>query len=144
MSRDQQNSTTRRALLTAGPAAAVALSGGTALAAMTPDPIFAAIDEYKAAVQARQVALDRDEDKDRRGFDGEWDAFYEMLDTMPTTVAGVVAMLEVLGTDPYEGEEGDGGLSAAGWAYNDGNEECPVDRLLLTMARTLRTSGGGT
>jgi hypothetical protein len=140
MSRDQQSSTTRRSLLTAGPAAAVALSAGTAVATMTPDPALAAIDRYKAAMEVRPLAIERDDDKDRKGFDAEWDAFYEMLDTTPTTVAGIIAMLEVLGSDPYREDS----CSAASWAYNDhgGENERPVDRLMLAMATTLRTLGG--
>jgi hypothetical protein len=150
-----QNITSRRALLAGAPAAAAgALAAGTAVNAVAVamarageiDPIFGAIAAYKEAVRAREAALERDDDKDRKGFDGEWEAFYEMLDTTPTTIAGVVAMLEVLGTSPYADadEEGDN-ISVAGWAYNDaGGDECPVDQLLLAMAATLRASSGGT
>jgi hypothetical protein len=45
----------------------------------------------------------------------KWDAFYEMLDTTPTTIAGIAALLEVLRTDPYN----KGGCSSATRTYND-------------------------
>jgi hypothetical protein len=43
-------------------------------------------------------------------------------------------VLEVLGTDPYD----EGSYGAAAWAYNGGEDECPVDRLMLAMAEVLR------
>jgi hypothetical protein len=60
-----------------------------------------------------------------------------MLDITPTTIAGIAAVLEVLGTDPYN--EGD--YSSAAWAYNNSSgddDKCPVDRLMLAMAEMLR------
>ncbi len=131
----------------AGASAAAAVAGATALAAVTPDPMLAAIEQYKAAVQARAAVLDASQDYDTYPTNQEWDeaqdevfhaeraAFYEMLDTTPTTIAGVLAALEVLGTDPYNEES----MSAAAWAYNNsGGDECPVDRMMLEMAKVLR------
>jgi hypothetical protein len=57
-----------------------------------------------------------------------------MMDTTPTTIAGIVAVLEVLGADPYN----EGSCSSAAWAYNGSEDECPVDQLMLEMAAVLR------
>jgi hypothetical protein len=47
-----------------------------------------------------------------------------MLDTTPTTIAGIAAVPEVLGTDPYN--EGD--CSSAAWAYNNIGVPRPGER----------------
>jgi hypothetical protein len=139
-----KTSLTRRAALAGAPAIAVAVAGGTALAA-APDPIFAAIAKYKAAVNARLVVDDHlrredIDDDDRDDIDAEFDALGEMLDKTPTTVAGVVALLEVLGSDPYR----EGSYSSAAWAYHSASGfKCRVDRQMLEMAAVLRTMGGG-
>jgi hypothetical protein len=98
------STTTRRAVLAAAPAvAAGTLAAGTAVnavaVAMTrasePDPIFALIrahqDDIKAYLRACETALD-DSDPwlaDRR--------LLEVLTVPPTTIAGVVALLEHVG-----------------------------------------------
>jgi hypothetical protein len=154
----QQNTTTsRRALLAGAPAAAAgALAAGTVANAVAlgtaraaeVDPMLAAVEQYKATVQARATVLDAEQDYEtykterewekaqKEAFGAGWDAFYEMLDTTPTTIAGIALVLEVLGTDPYN----EGSMSSAAWAYNNsgGGDECPVDRLMLAMAAALR------
>jgi hypothetical protein len=93
--------------------------------------MLAAVVGYKAAVQARLI-----EGTEPRSdvIHAEFDALDEMVDTIPTTVAGMVAVLEVLGTDPYN----ERGMSVAAWAYNGSENECPADQLLLAMAAVLR------
>jgi hypothetical protein len=141
-----KTSLTRRAALTGAPAVAVAMAGSTALAAVPPDPIFAAIDGYKAAVHARDVALnapyvpghEHEQDTFIAGR-AEWDAFYAMFEITPTTIAGIAALLEVLGTYPY----GQNSYSVLAWAYNNANKTCPADQLILRMAAMLRSLSGG-
>jgi hypothetical protein len=104
----------RRALLTAAPAAAAgALLAGTAVNAAAVamakagevDPIFAVIAEHQAAFVAVVAAYARE---DREGDDDEiteaaqqrvLEAGLDLFTTPPTTLAGVVALLEHLGTD---------------------------------------------
>jgi hypothetical protein len=83
-----RNTTTRRAVLAGAPAAAVAMAGGTAVAAVTPDPIFAVIAEYKAASRAFSAACNDEEyDEDVTDEDvteachANWDAFDVVLET---------------------------------------------------------------
>jgi hypothetical protein len=139
---------TRRSALVGLAGAAAAAGAIPAIAAVgEPDPMLTAIEQYKAALQTRAAVLDAMADFDTYPTNQEWDkaqdevfhaehsAFYEMLDTIPTSIAGVVALLEVLGTDPYN----EGSYSSAAWAYNNsGGDECPVDRLMLEMAAVLR------
>jgi hypothetical protein len=118
-----------------------------AIAAAKLDPAFAAIEQYKAAVRARQVVIyakyetNREfDDASTEAFDAEFDALDDLLDTTPTTIAGIVALLEVLGTDPY----GDGRESVLGWAFN-GPEDChsviAANQLMLKIAAVLRNGG---
>jgi hypothetical protein len=77
----------------------------------------------QATVQARATVLDAEQDYEtykterewekaqKEAFGAEWHAFHKMLDTTPTTIAGIVAVLEVLGTDPYD----EGSYGAAAW-----------------------------
>jgi ABC-type glycerol-3-phosphate transport system substrate-binding protein len=149
--------TSRRALLAGAPAAAAgALAAGTAVNAVAVamakaaevDPMLAAVDRFKAAVEARIAILDAEEEildaeedlkgewekADTKSFKAEWNAFHEMLDTTPTSIAGIVAVLDVLGNDPYDV----GNRSAASWAYGGSEVKCPLDRLMLEMAEMLR------
>jgi hypothetical protein len=137
---------TRRALLAGAPATVIAVAAGPVLAAITPDPMLASVEQYKAAVHARAAVLNAESDYEKYKTEREWEeaqrdvlhaeyvAFDEILDTTPTTIAGIVAVLEVLGTDPYN----EGSMSAAAWAYNGCGNECPVDRLMLELAALLR------
>jgi hypothetical protein len=67
------------------------------------DPIFAAIERYKAAVRARAVALAAECDSDEE-HDAEWEAFDGLFETPTISIAGIAALLELLGTDPYNSE----------------------------------------
>jgi hypothetical protein len=121
MSQDAKRTTTRRAVLAGAPAVAAAMAGGTALAAVTPDPIFAAIDRYKAAVEAWVVLIDTGTDT-TEAFAAQWEARGDLLHTLPTTIAGSAALLEVLGSDPYC----DGSYSTASIAYNNHDVKCSI------------------
>jgi hypothetical protein len=92
------NKQTRRAIL-AGAAALPALTlPAVAFTAAAPDPIFAAIEYHRAARDAWWGLNDKapDEVSDDllsiRG-DAEQDALTDLLETRPTTVAGVIAVL---------------------------------------------------
>ena len=103
----------RRAILTAAPvAAAGALLAGTSvnLAAATiakaaVDPIFAVIDEHRAAdtgvvaAFARGDRIDDDDEITDAAQERAGDAAYDLFTTAPTTIAGAAALLEYLGTD---------------------------------------------
>jgi hypothetical protein len=140
MSKATDHTTTRRALLAGAPAAAagaLAVAGiaNTVAIGMSKaegDPMLVAVARYKAAVQERLVWGD---EPPAEFIHAEFDALDEMVKTTPTTLVGIVAALEVLGSDPYRV----GGMSAAAWSYNGNCEEtAPVDRLMLAMAGVLR------
>jgi hypothetical protein len=114
---------TRRAVLAGAPAvaalAAGAATGGIANALASPsnaDPVFAAIAEYKAAVQARSIVLDNVDNEEAYPSERAWDqaqglasdreqdAINAILESEPTTIAGIAAVLKILATDPYEDE----------------------------------------
>jgi hypothetical protein len=134
----------RRALAGLSVAAAAGVAALPAGAAAEVDPIFAAIERYKAAVRARGVVLaaEYDSDEDRDACDAEWEAFDGLFETTPTTIAGIAALLELLGTDPYSEAEFGPGESVLGWAYNNGPGsplERAANRLMSTLAAALRT-----
>jgi hypothetical protein len=124
-------SLTRRAALAGAPAAAVAMAGGAAVASAVPDPIFAVIADYKAAGDALDAAIRRDNAAaEEEAFDAERDAFGELFETMPTTIGGVAALLVVLGTSRF----GDR-MSVFHWALDN---NYPADQQMLAMAAVLR------
>jgi hypothetical protein len=171
--------TSRRALLAGAPAAAVALAGGTPLAAATPDPIFAVIEAHGRAAREELLwyhemsrlegALPREQRTWSVSFGGEgrwppegctdapdWidaqlalgeasdrisDSMLALLTTAPTTIAGVVALLERLDA-AYSPEEDvlDGAdtlISAMGNWYDDRVEEAAAE-FHSTLATALR------
>jgi hypothetical protein len=103
----------RRALLTAAPAAAGALLAGTAVNAVAigmakageVDPIFAAIAEHRAAIDAYYDACHNPaaEDETSELCDLEAEALGDLLDCRPTTFAGIAALLDHL-AQPQWGE----------------------------------------
>lgn len=113
------------------------------------DPIFAAIERYKTAVRERAVVLAAEDacdaewdDKDRDACDAEWEAFDGLFETPAISIAGIAALLELLGTDPYSEAEYGPGESVLGWAYNNGPgspSERAANRLMSTLAGALRT-----
>ncbi len=152
-------SPSRRALLAGAPAVAAAtLAGGTVINALAiaeakaaaVDPIFAVIAEHRAAqedVDASCNATDLDIEEDpnkQRAMDRASGAELPLFTTAPTTIAGVVALLEYMGSDVHEtnGEVDDNGrcptvLSyAQGW-NNDERAEAAY-RFPLHVAAALR------
>jgi hypothetical protein len=75
----------------------------------------------------------------QEAFDGEWEAHDALFETTPTTVAGVAALLEVLGTDPYHDPNSGRkrGESVLEWA-----DRGRVNQFMSTLAAALRTAGG--
>jgi hypothetical protein len=149
----------RRAIL-AGIAAAPALAA-PAFALSGPDPIFAAIEKYKAAVVTRRAALLRDPGfTDKSPFahlpedapecilarqesdeacDREFAALDELIATQPTTAAGMAALLEKLGADPYWEIEGSKPNVSQEALIVMALERSPD--LMATLAVTMRTIG---
>jgi hypothetical protein len=87
----------RRQMLATMPAAAATMTGGAATAgASADDPVFAAVERHRQAIQARLLALrtDQPDDISNQLLSAEGDAFLAWLQTPPTTLAGVVATLE--------------------------------------------------
>jgi hypothetical protein len=149
---ENANNTSRLSRRTAlvGIAGAAAAAGAIPAIATEPDPIFAAIDEYRAALHARDVAMNlpfidgvEHEEDTGEACHAEWEAFDALLETAPTTIAGVAAVLDILSQDPYD----EGSYSSLAWAYNNGDPECPravaTNHLMANMAATLRTMNGG-
>jgi len=94
-------------------AAAAALPLAAANATAPVDPIFAIIAEHRAAQEAIAAAygaddLDSEDDPNKqaaedRGSDAELPLFI----TSPTTVAGIIALLEYVGSDVHEQWQGE-------------------------------------
>jgi hypothetical protein len=145
--------------LAVGPVANIAIAE-----AHTPevDPVFAAIDAYKAAVQARSIVLDDEDNEeaypnerawaraDRQAHDDEWGTHAAILDSEPTTIAGIAAVLEILGTNLYAGSDirlgvrhaGDEpGDTTLGLAYGSvgGYRAAAANALMLRLAATMRS-----
>jgi hypothetical protein len=169
MSQADATSTSRRTLLTSAVAAAAltgAVGANVAAIALTAerDPILTAIDQYWTAVRRRRVTekeiwdyaagngahghLPKDhpywgekEEIFDEAFNGEWEALDALFETTPTTVAGVAALLLVLGTDPYHDPNSGRkkGESVLEWAQGDRER---VNQLMSTLASALRTAGG--
>jgi hypothetical protein len=108
-----------RRTLVAGAATLPALAG-TAARAITPDPIFAAIERFRAANEALSAACQNEPDNrspEYRGWSSrqgtaakaEQDALMEMIEVRPTTKAGAVALINVYlenyRDDPAEADE---------------------------------------
>jgi len=89
----KQHTTTRRAVL-AGAASlpALAIIPATALAAGGVDPIFAAIEEHKAADAAFRDESVSEEIMAERGEEAD-QVLADLLATRPTTISGCVAVL---------------------------------------------------
>jgi hypothetical protein len=154
MSQANQGTTTiptRRALLAGAPAvAAAALAAGTAanglaVAVASPsgdDPIFAAIAAHRAAMHAYAAACGAGADEHDQDVVDETclahvDALEELVSCRPTTLPGVIALLEHLG-QPNDGHDpADTVLvGAVGW---DGPIKDSVNKLPHVLAETLRS-----
>jgi hypothetical protein len=169
MSQADETTTSRRSLL-ARAVAVAALTGaaGANMAAIAlttgADPILAVIDQYWAAVGLRTVTAmetwdggghpefahlpkshpfwQEKDDVFYEAFDAEWEAHDALFETPPTTIAGVAALLEVLGTDPYHNPDSgfEKGESVLEWAQ--GRDRESVNRFMSTLAAALRAAGG--
>jgi hypothetical protein len=119
---------------TMAPLATIALGGLPAgnAALSGADPIFAVIVEHKAAVEAC-VTLD-DEAKSEEALDYEGAVFKTLFTTVPTTVAGVAAWLQHLGSPEHSGRDSIGAM--IGQPYNVAFQDV-VTRQLLAMAAVL-------
>jgi hypothetical protein len=157
----------RRTVLAGVPAAAAAaLAVGAAVnglatavaASSAPDPIFAVIAEHKAAGAARTAALlvtfglsgclhpnepedspaniAADEAHDE-AFDREFAALDELLTTIPTTIAGVAALLAHYAASHYY-PDGHGQSLLSFACENQGIERGDVDDQMLAIAAVLR------
>jgi hypothetical protein len=84
----------RRALV-AGAAALPAIAAPVTILAGEPDPIFAAIEDHRAKNAAFRAALHdgSDEEAQFAACDIEWDAAHDMFLTVPTTRAGIEALV---------------------------------------------------
>ena len=96
MSQTEKPNTTsrlsRRDALAGLSVAAVAGVAALPAGAAEVDPIFAAIERYKAAVRTRAVALaaECDFDEEHDACDAEWEAFDGLFETPTTSIAGIV------------------------------------------------------
>jgi hypothetical protein len=139
--------------------AGAAAAGATALpaAAIGVDPIFAVIDQHRAARAARTAALlvtfglsgclhpNEPEDSPANiaaeeahdeAFDREFAALDELLTTIPTTVAGVAVLLAHYAASHYPDENSQSLLSFA--CENQGIDRGDVDDQMLAIAAVLR------
>jgi hypothetical protein len=115
------------------------------------DPIFAVIDRYKIAVEARGVAMRAENDapecpaaeaKHAEAWAQEWEVFDELITTTPTTVAGMAAMLDYLAVKPYDPEDKHPKDSPIiQMAYESGEYDDEAKNLLTAAASMLRAIG---
>jgi len=119
---------------TMAPVATIALGGLPAgnAALFGADPIFAVIVEHKAAVEAC-IALD-DEAKSEEALDYEGAIFKTLFTTVPTTVTGVAAWLQHLGSPEHSGRES---IVATVGQHYDVEFQDVVTRQLLAVAAVL-------
>jgi hypothetical protein len=119
---------------TMGPVATIALGGLPAgdAALAGAEPIFAVIAEHKVAVEAC-IALD-DEAKSEEALDYEGAVFKTLFSTVPTTVTGVAAWLQHLGSPEHS--ERDSSVAMIGQHY-DVEFQDVVTRQLLAVAAVL-------
>jgi hypothetical protein len=119
---------------TMAPVATIALgglsSGNTALSGA--DPIFAVIAEHKAAVET-WIAPD-DKAKSDEALDYEGAVFKTLFTTVPTTVAGVAAWLQHLGSPEHSGRDS---IGATIGPHYDVVFQDVVTRQLLAAAAVL-------
>jgi hypothetical protein len=108
-------------------------------------------------VRARAEVLDAEQDQEKyktgpewdkastAAFLAEYDALDDLLNATPTTIAGVAALLDIFGSDPYAKEACGPGDSVLGMAFN-GTDDSPrviaANELMLEMAAVLRGNGG--
>jgi hypothetical protein len=145
MSAEKPNTTSRlsrRAALAGLSVAAAAVAALPASAAAEVDPIFAVIAEHRAAVRAYCAAFDEDdEDLVAETGSDHVDALAELVSCRPTTLPGIVALLEHLGEPDYGHDPDDVVLvGAVGW---DGSIKASVNELPRVLAEVMRSLIGG-
>jgi hypothetical protein len=125
----------------AGLAAAVPAGITPAIASQPKDdPIFAAIAAYRAAVKAYLAAFEIDdesaEDIIQETGSAHVDALEELLTCRPTTLPGVVALLDLL-AEPDHGHDPEDAIlaGAIGW---DGEIKAAAMKLPAVLAETMR------
>src|SRR5579871_1059647 len=133
--------TSRRGLLAAIPAMAAAIAPGAAATlsglptSAVADPIFAAIEAHK-----RAYTLFNSDPYDEDGED-LWDAYWQLLDTAPTTIAGFAAMFTYLAERDQYGYS-NFGCAREYWAgiegYNDTPPEHSDSAWLAMLADAIR------
>jgi hypothetical protein len=163
---DSPNTTSpsRRALLSGAPvAAAAALAGGTVANAVAismakaggVDPIFAVIAEHREAQEACAVAyeandLDDDEDPNKlAALEKAGAVELPLFTTLPTSVAGVVALLEYVHSPCHiiwQGEQRGCDDTVLSYAYGYNSEEMRqavggFDAHVLTALRNIIARG---
>lgn len=115
---------TRRAALAGITTAAIARPA----ASMTPDPVFAAIERHKAASVLFDAACDVQVTSDAH-LDAAREAGHaadaiaiEMIETRPTTLAGILALLRYTADFPLDGHEWPDDISGR-WPERFGHAE---------------------
>jgi hypothetical protein len=149
MTETEHATSSRRGLLM-GLAAAAVVPAPALTTRQDADPIFAVIAEHRAAQEDVHVScnltdLDVDDDPNaQRAMDRASDAELPLFTTAPTTIAGVVALLEYVGSDAHEasGEKDDNGRWSTVLSYaqrwNDDERAEAAFRLPLRIAAALR------
>jgi hypothetical protein len=136
----QTTTTTRRAVLATTPAfIATTVTGRAAVNPTSADPAFAVVEQFLAASRAYDKVLERD-DTPGEASRGErdaamkaaWAAERALFSEKPTTILGVVAMLEALAMN-------DTTESPIEWAINGDDGEMVNDYLRL-LAAVLRSA----
>jgi len=123
MTKANDNSTTSLSrrdavnLMVGGAAGASGLVGSVACAEIAPDPMFAAIEAHRSAAATMNACPSdiSDEEFDRLG-DICREGWDRILDTTPTTTAGLLAFIQYVGTD------GDEHLSEEEYEYEGAHE----------------------
>jgi hypothetical protein len=134
-----KTSLTRRYVLAGAPAVAAAVAGGTAIAAVTPDPAIAVVNEYRAAERGWQEALNS---HDRRLHDAALNVCNKTMDALfnvsPVTFAGAVGLLEAIAGYTHD-HKGCREYSPLEWWVNGGDRAgAAVNDVLLEIASVLR------
>jgi len=109
------------------------------------DPILVAIASYKHAVALWAADLEvNDANVSKKLVKAQWKAFDALFTTQPTTMAGLAALLELFGSDPYDSERDDCELTLE-WALSGGEETARkfVGDAFKALAATVRALNAG-
>lgn len=119
--------TRRHALAVIASAAAIAPTAAIAAtqASAEPDPIFAAVAAWREAGRAHDEACDRSNDVPKDTFHAYHATAMAMAETVPTTMLGLAALLEITAHD------------------NEGGDAPWQTVAIWSVAKALRTAAGG-